>query len=67
MQSYASLIAVGVGVLLYLITMLFMNGVGVKQFEQTMGDGTKVSCFVTVGLRTAAMSCIPQEVIDDQR
>lgn len=61
MSSYASLIAVAVGVLLYLLTTLFMDGVGVRKFEQTMSDGTKVTCFVTTGVRTAAMSCITHE------
>jgi hypothetical protein len=53
-------------VLAYVIaTILMVNRtVDVRQFEKTMPEGTKVTCFVTVGTRNAAISCIPHEVFD---
>jgi hypothetical protein len=36
---------------------------GLRQYEVTLGDGTKATCIVVQGVRSAGVTCVPHIVI----
>jgi hypothetical protein len=36
---------------------------GLRQYEVTLGDGTKATCVVVQGVRSAGVTCVPHVVL----
>jgi hypothetical protein len=36
---------------------------GLRQYEVTLGDGTKATCIVVQGVRSAGVTCVPHIVL----
>ena len=38
---------------------------GLRQYEVTLGDGTRATCVVVQGVRSAGVSCVPHTFLGD--
>jgi hypothetical protein len=51
-----------------LLARLYSGDAAIRQYEVTLGDGTKATCVVVQGFRSAGVTCVPHVVIglDDE-
>lgn len=57
------LLLVPVIALMFALLAWLYSGDALRQYEVTLGDGTKATCVVVQGVRSAGVTCIPHVVL----
>jgi hypothetical protein len=62
---YVLLLIPAVLALVALLVWLYSGGGSLRQYEVTLGDGTRATCVVVQGVRAAGVTCIPHIVVGE--
>ena len=62
---YVLLLIPAVLALVALLAWLYSGDSRLRQYEVTLGDGTKATCVVVQGVRSAGVTCVPHVAVGE--